>query len=112
LNDDEIAKHKQVDCKDKNKFKCACGVVYGHQESLNNHIKYKTISYTCPHCSKVYVSSTAFKNHMNDLVCVRGISDDDDDDDSFESEHSSKSSLHGSSRKSSRTPPASSNARG
>jgi len=113
-NDAENVKHERVDCGDKNKFKCACGKVYDFHRSLTSHIEHNTISYTCPHCSKLFATPVGFKKHLNNRICTRGISDDDDDDDddSFENEHSSKSSLHGSSRKSSRTPPASSNARG
>ena len=121
-NDDECAKHKQVDCGDKSKFKCACGVVYDHRGSLNNHIRYKTISYTCPHCSKVFVSSFNFKNHLNNQGCSRDGDDDDDDnveeddDDNVEEDDEDdddRNKHSGSSRRSpSRPPPPPSNAKG
>ena len=126
-NDDECAKHKQVDCGDKSKFKCACGVVYDHRGSLNNHIRYKTISYTCPHCSKVFVSSFNFKNHLNNQGCSRDGDDDDDDDDDDDNveeddddnvekddeDNDDRNKHSGSSRRSpSRPPPPPSNAKG
>jgi len=101
-NDDENVKHEQVDCEDKSKFKCACGKVYNHESSLSSHIEYKTISYTCPHCSKIFIGPQTFKYHLDNRICAIVISDDDDnnsndDDDDGENKYSSKSSLHDSS---------------
>jgi len=122
-NDDECAKHKRVDCKDKNKFKCACGIVYDHEGSLNSHIESKTITYTCPHCSKVIYTSKGFKGHLDSRVCRKDTSDDDnddgdDDDDDDDIEvwiilDDCSSSSNSSSRKSQSRPPSTpSNARG
>ena len=111
-NDDENVKHEQVDCGDKTKYMCACGKVYDHLSSLTSHIEYKTISYTCPHCSKVFIGPQTFKYHLDNRICAIVISDDDDnnsnddddddgdddnDDDDDENKYSSKSSLHDSS---------------
>ena len=81
--DAESAKHKRVSCGDKNKFKCACGKVYDHETSLASHIGYKTISYTCPHCSKVINTAVGFKLHLDNRVCRKDddIDDEDDEDD-------------------------------
>ena len=113
-NDDDDVIHERIASGSKNKFECACGKVYDIYNSLICHIINKNNSFPCPHCSKVLLTRTGLRQHLDNQVCTKDISDDDDDDDddSFENEHSSKSSLHGSSRKSSRTPPASSNARG
>jgi hypothetical protein len=111
-NDAESVKHKQVACRDKSKFKCACGKVYDYEGNLRRHIRYKPISYTCPHCSKVISSRTGFQYHLDYRVCRRDISDDVKDGDD-KNKHSSKSSLHGSSRKFQSQPPiVPSNARG
>jgi len=77
-NDAESVKHKQVACRDKSKFKCACGKVYDYEGNLRRHIRYKPISYTCPHCSKV-ISGRNFKNHLDSKVCRKGIRDDDNE---------------------------------
>ena len=79
-NDAENVKHERVDCGDKNKFMCACGKVYDFHRSLTSHIECKTISYTCPHCSKVLLTRVGLRKHLDNQVCTRGISDDDDDD--------------------------------
>ena len=121
-NDDESDKHKRVDCKYKNKFKCACGIVYDHEGSLNSHIESKTITYTCPHCSKVIYTSKGFKRHLDSRVCRKDTSDDDNDDDDDDDDddievwvfvNDCSSSSDSSSRKSQSRPPSTpSNARG
>ena len=123
-NDAESAKHKQVTCRDKNKFKCACGKVYSHYQSVISHINSKTKSYTCPHCSKVISDKRGFKYHLDNRVCRRDKTDDDDDDDDDDDQDDDdddelilgkkrRSSSNSSSRNTrSRPLPVSSNARG
>jgi len=113
--DAESAKHKRVSCGDKNKFKCACGKVYDHETSLASHIGYKTISYTCPHCSKVINTAVGFKLHLDNRVCRKDddIDDEDDEDDELILGKKRRSSSNSSSRNTrSRPLPISSNARG
>jgi len=80
-NDDESVKHKQVDCEDSSEFKCACGKVYDFHRSLTSHIERNTISYTCPHCSKVVSTATGLKYHLDRNVCRKEINVDDNDND-------------------------------
>ena len=68
LIDDKVL-HEKVPCHEKGQFKCACGKVYYHSQSLRSHIIYETISYTCPHCSKVIVTERGFKSHLENNVC-------------------------------------------
>ena len=56
-------------------------------------------SYTCPHCSKVCVSSKGFNQHLDSKVCRKGISVDDNEL-ILGNKVSSKSSLNDSSHKS------------
>jgi uncharacterized C2H2 Zn-finger protein len=98
-NDAESVKHKQVACRDKSKYKCACGKVYDSRSSLTRHIDSLSMSYTCPHCSKVFVSSKGFNQHLDSKVCRKGISDDDNEL-ILGNKVSSKSSLNDSSHKS------------
>jgi len=74
-NNDKNVIHEQVPYGNKSKFKCACGNIYGYIRSLNYHIKSKTVSYTCPHCSKVMTNRNGFKNHLDNRVCRRDTSD-------------------------------------
>ena len=82
--DAESAKHKRVSCGDKNKFKCACGKVYDHETSLASHIGYKTISYTCPHCSKVINTAVGLKWHLDHKICRKDDDEDNEDDEDDE----------------------------
>ena len=96
---------------------CACSKVYYYRNSLDGHIRLKTISYTCPYCSKVVACPVGFKRHLENQICRNDISYDDDDDDDDEmiigNKRSSESSLRDSPRKSpSRSPPTPSNSRG
>ena len=71
-NDNENVTHKRVDSYQKYKFKCACGILYNHVASLNNHIDNKTKSVTCPRCSITLVGSHGLKRHFDTRGCRRG----------------------------------------
>ena len=91
-SDDESVKHEQVASYQRSKFKCACGKVYDFHRSLQHHIDSKTISYTCPHCSKVFSTSQGFKNHLSTRVCRKytcddSVSDKDDDVNDEDGDH-------------------------
>ena len=83
-NNDKNVIHEQVPYGNKSKFKCACGNIYGYIRSLNYHIKSKTVSYTCPHCSKVMTNRNGFKNHLDNRVCRRDTSDNNNNNNNDE----------------------------
>jgi len=80
-NDDDDVIHERIASGSKNKFECACGKVYDIYNSLICHILNKNNSFPCPHCSKVLLTRTGLRQHLDNQVCTKDISDDDDDDD-------------------------------
>ena len=109
-NDAESVKHKRVICEDKSKYMCACGIEYDYESGFNDHIESTTMSYTCPHCSEVIISSRNFKKHLDSNVCRKDISDDDKE--LILGNNRSSSSNISSHKSQSRTPPVPSNEKG